>query len=121
LIDNIYFIVLQLIYIYIHFFYIYKGELKPLSCTGGQFDPIKVPLVTLIDTLDTLVIMGNFTEFRRAVELIRIDLPSFDLDVNVSVFEITIRMLGGLLAAHLFAGMYYIYIYYHISGLFNFK
>ena len=58
--------------------------------------------------------MGNYTEFRRAVELVRIDLPSFDLDVNVSVFEITIRMLGGLLAAHLFAGMCYTYFYYHM-------
>lgn len=41
------------------------GDLKPLSCTGTNFDLIKIPLVTLIDGLDTLVIMNNFTEFRR--------------------------------------------------------
>ena len=30
-------------------------------------------------------------------------MDSFDYDVNVSVFETTIRILGGLLSAHLFA------------------
>ena len=29
------------------------------------------------------------------------DLEDFDLDVNVSVFETTIRVLGGLLSAHI--------------------
>jgi mannosidase alpha-like ER degradation enhancer 2 len=61
--------------------------------------------VTLIDTLDTLVIMGNHSEFRNAVSIVweyyRLD--AFDLDVNVSVFETTIRVLGGLLSAHLMA------------------
>ena len=30
-------------------------------------------------------------------------MPDFRLDVNVSVFETTIRVLGGLLSAHLMA------------------
>jgi hypothetical protein len=77
--------------------------LCPLSCTGGKFDLIKIPLVTLVDTLDTLAILGNHSEFRRAVGLVQRDLPHFALDVNVSVFETTIRVLGGLLAAHLMA------------------
>ena len=34
-----------------------EGELKPISCTGGPFEPIKLPIVTLIDALDTLAIM----------------------------------------------------------------
>ena len=42
-------------------------------------------------------------EFRRAVRLVSRDMPSFALDVNVSVFETTIRILGGLLSAHLMA------------------
>ncbi len=81
-----------------------KGELFPITCSGGPFDPIKIPLVTLIDTLDTLVIMNNYSEFRRAVQLVSSGLPSsFDFDINVSVFETTIRILGGLLSAHLMA------------------
>ena len=65
---------------------------------------MKIPLVTLIDTLDTLVIMGNYTEFRRAVGIVRGHFTeAFDFDVNVSVFETTIRVLGGLLSAHLMA------------------
>lgn len=65
---------------------------------------IKIPLVTLIDTLDTLVVVHDFEEFRRAVALLVEHLPrGFDFDVNVSLFETTIRLLGGLLSAHLFA------------------
>ena len=41
-----------------------EAELRPLSCSGGQFELVKIPLVTLIDTLDTLVILGNYTEVR---------------------------------------------------------
>ena len=60
--------------------------------------------MTLIDALDTLVIMGNYSEFRSAVDLVNRTLPDFSYDVNVSVFETTIRVLGGLISAHLFAG-----------------
>jgi hypothetical protein len=80
-----------------------QADLKPISCRGGQFDLIKIPLVTLIDTLDTLVVLGNFSEFKRAVRMIDSELPSFDFDVNISVFETTIRILGGLVSAHLMA------------------
>ena len=61
--------------------------------------------MTLIDTLDTLVIMGNYSEFRNAVGIVRehFRLKAFDVDENVSVFETTIRVLGGLLSAHLMA------------------
>lgn len=80
-----------------------EGELFPISCRGGPFDPVKLPLVTLIDTMDTLVIMKNFTEFRRTVEIVSNYFSDYNFDMNVSVFETTIRVLGGLLAAHLFA------------------
>ena len=73
---------------------------------------MKIPLVTLIDTLDTLVVMGNFSEFRHAVELVTENLLSFNIDVNVSVFEITIRVLGGLLSAHLSSGnQFYCFVF----------
>jgi len=79
------------------------AELRPIACDGGLFDLVKIPFVTLIDALDTLVIVGDYDEFRRAVTLLVGHLTTFDYDVNVSVFETTIRVLGGLLSAHLLA------------------
>jgi hypothetical protein len=78
------------------------SDLKPLSCGGEAFGLAKLPFLTLIDSLDTLVIMGNRTEFRRAVGII-VREASFDLDVSISFFETTIRVLGGLLSAHMLA------------------
>lgn len=59
--------------------------------------------LTLIDTLDTLVILNNLTEFERAVGLISHEV-TFDSDIVVSVFETNIRVLGGLLSGHVLAG-----------------
>lgn len=49
--------------------------------------------MTLVDTLDTLVIIGDFDEFEHAVKLV-IDNVSFDHDIIISVFETNIRMVG---------------------------
>lgn len=49
--------------------------------------------MTLVDTLDTLVIIGDYDEFERAVKLV-IDDVKFDNDIIVSVFETNIRMIG---------------------------
>jgi hypothetical protein len=94
-----------------------QGDLNPLTCTGSQFDLVKIPGLTLIDTLDTLVIMTNYTEFRRAVGLVNDLFQDFDLDVNVSVFETTIRVLGGLLSAHMFAVDEDLRIYVSFTGM----
>lgn len=63
-------------------------ELMPISCSGmntwGTFS------LSLIDALDTLAIMGNYTEFRR-VALHIVDNAKFDTNTNVSVFETNIR------------------------------
>ncbi|XP_008571333.1 PREDICTED: ER degradation-enhancing alpha-mannosidase-like protein 2 [Galeopterus variegatus] len=73
-------------------------ELRPLTCDGhdtwGSFS------LTLIDALDTLLILGNVSEFQRVVEVLQ-DNVDFDIDVNASVFETNIRVVGGLLSAHL--------------------
>ncbi|KAL4655305.1 ER degradation-enhancing alpha-mannosidase-like protein 2 [Arapaima gigas] len=73
-------------------------ELRPLTCDGqdtwGSFS------LTLIDALDTLLILGNHTEFQRVASLLQ-DTVDFDIDVNASVFETNIRVVGGLLSAHL--------------------
>jgi len=84
-------------------------ELMPLSCKGryrgsevdrGDIDEALGNFsLTLIDTLDTLAVIGNVTEFEKAVQLVIKDVK-FDTDVVVSVFETNIRVLGGLLGGH---------------------
>ena len=87
------------------------AELKPMSCQPGTFDLVKLPALTLIDTLDTLLVLGDSVEFAKSVERLRqLDLEYkarenspggiFAVDQNVSVFETNIRVLGGLLSAH---------------------
>ncbi len=49
-----------------------------------------------------LAILGDRDEFHRAVRLV-IDTVHFDRDVTISVFESTIRVIGGLISAHLIA------------------
>ncbi|XP_014484175.1 PREDICTED: ER degradation-enhancing alpha-mannosidase-like protein 2 [Dinoponera quadriceps] len=73
-------------------------ELRSLSCDG--FDTWGSFSLTLIDALDTLAVMGNFTEFRRVAEIISAR-ANFEANINVSVFETNIRVVGGLLSAHL--------------------
>ena len=84
---------------YLKYAYPYD-ELRPLSCDGvdtwGSYS------LTLIDALDTLAIMGNYTEFQRVYQLLS-QRKNFDADINVSVFETNIRIVGGLLSAHLMA------------------
>ena len=46
--------------------------------------------------------MGNYSEFRRVYTIIE-KRTDFDANINVSVFETNIRIVGGLLAAHLVA------------------
>lgn len=58
--------------------------------------------LTLIDALDTLAVMGNYSEFRRVVNIVT-SKADFDANINVSVFETNIRIVGGLLSAHLFS------------------
>ena len=72
-------------------------ELLPLSCSGR--DAFGVLAVTLVDALDTLAITGQFYEFRKQARWVCENIH-FDKDVQVSVFETNIRVVGGLLAAH---------------------
>lgn len=53
----------------------------------------------IIDALDTMMIMNLTTPLTHAREWLSTSL-SYDQDHDVSVFETTIRMLGGLLSAH---------------------
>lgn len=72
--------------------------LKPLSQKPHDWYG-KSLLMTPVDALDTLLIMGLKQEAKEAQELIATQL-NFDQDLNVQNFEITIRLLGGLLSAY---------------------
>ena len=62
--------------------------------------------VTMVDSLDTLWIVGMKPEFEEAVAWIGANLPTkiANLSPSVSAFETTIRSLGGLEAAHALSG-----------------
>ncbi|XP_038970215.1 alpha-mannosidase I MNS4 isoform X2 [Phoenix dactylifera] len=78
-------------------------ELRPLTCKGE--DTLGGYALTLIDSLDTLALLGDRERFSAAVEWVGKNVW-FDIDKTVSVFETTIRVLGGLLSAHLIASDY---------------
>ena len=58
---------------------------------------------TLVDSLDTLWLMGMKDEFYRARDWCR-DKLNHNINTKVSVFETTIRSLGGLLSAYDWSG-----------------
>jgi mannosidase alpha-like ER degradation enhancer 2 len=71
---------------------------KPLSKTAHDWYGTSL-LMTPVDALDTLLIMGLKKEANEAQELIASKL-NFDQDIYVQNFEITIRLLGGLLSSY---------------------
>ncbi|VIO87744.1 ER degradation-enhancing alpha-mannosidase-like, putative [Brugia malayi] len=86
-------------------------ELDPINCSGRGYDhlhPSNINIndvlgdysLSLIESLDTLVVFGNRTEFHNAIRMV-IDNVSFERNVTVQVFEATIRIIGSLLSAHL--------------------
>ncbi|KAJ3042757.1 alpha mannosidase-like protein, partial [Rhizophlyctis rosea] len=88
-------------------------ELNPISCDGRTKD-LQNPdnwnindvlgnfSLTLVDSLDSHAILNDRPAFEEAVRL-TIQHVNFNLDSRVQVFEVTIRMLGGLLSGHLLA------------------
>ncbi|KAJ7283733.1 alpha mannosidase-like protein [Mycena rebaudengoi] len=88
-------------------------ELTPISCSGqgpdwdhpdhyAANDVLGNFSLTLIDVLDTLVVLDDRPGFERAVKNV-IEWVSFDVNTRPQVFETTIRVLGGLLSGHIFA------------------
>jgi mannosidase alpha-like ER degradation enhancer 2 len=77
-------------------------ELKPLSKSFRDWH--SVPLyMTPVDALDTMILMGLDDEAAKTREFIKNNL-SFNQDIYVKNFEITIRMLGGLLSSYQLSG-----------------
>ncbi|BGO96067.1 hypothetical protein NBRC10512v2_007784 [Rhodotorula toruloides] len=88
-------------------------ELLPLSCgkqghdrsnpnNGAVNDVLGDYALTLVDSLDTFAMLNDKFAFEQAIRE-TIEHVSFDVDSRVQVFEVTIRMMGGLLSGHLLA------------------
>jgi hypothetical protein len=77
-------------------------DLKPLSKSFRDWygEPL---LLTPVDALDTMILMGLKDDATKTRELIATHL-TFDKDIYVKNFEITIRLLGGLLSAYQLTG-----------------
>ena len=76
--------------------------LKPLSKTYHDWYGVPL-LMSPVDGLDTMILMGLNDEATQTREYIDKNL-SFDRDVYVKNFEITIRLLGGLLSSYQLTG-----------------
>ncbi|XP_028412795.1 mannosyl-oligosaccharide 1,2-alpha-mannosidase IA-like [Dendronephthya gigantea] len=82
-----------------------QNELKPISQMGHSASIFGTHSMgaTIVDALDTLYIMGLEEEFKKARDWVATNL-SFDKSTTVSVFEICIRFLGGLLTGYALTG-----------------
>jgi len=77
-------------------------DLKPLSKTYHDWYPQPL-LMTPVDSLDTMILMDMDDEAAKTKQYILYNL-SFDKDIEVQNFEITIRILGGLLTNYQLTG-----------------
>lgn len=75
-------------------------NLKPITKSSHDWFGLGL---TIVDSLDTLYIMAMEEEFDEARNWIETNLK-LDADRDINLFEVTIRVLGGLLSA------------YHLSG-----
>ncbi|KAI1851343.1 hypothetical protein JX266_003418 [Neoarthrinium moseri] len=70
----------------------------PASQKGSQMSPNGLGWI-IVDSLDTMMVMNLTEPLAEARKWLHRSL-SYDQDQDVNTFEITIRMLGGLLSAH---------------------
>jgi len=73
-----------------------SGELLPVT---GQCVVHHALGLSILDSLDTMLLMGETDFFNRALEWLKTKLD-WNQEINVSVFEVNIRCLGGLLSAY---------------------
>ncbi|XP_071379900.1 mannosyl-oligosaccharide 1,2-alpha-mannosidase IA-like [Centroberyx affinis] len=81
-----------------------SNELRPVSKQGHSsnlFGSIKG--ATIVDALDTLYIMEMYEDFDAATDWVEKNLD-FNVNAEVSVFEVNIRFVGGLLSAYYLSG-----------------
>jgi mannosyl-oligosaccharide alpha-1,2-mannosidase len=81
-----------------------RDEINPVSGTSQSFFIEGRDLgLSLVEALDTLWIMELDEEFEAGVDWVKANLD-FDVDGEAQVFETNIRLVGGLLSAHLASG-----------------
>ncbi|KAI0275367.1 glycoside hydrolase [Gloeopeniophorella convolvens] len=78
-------------------------EYHPISHKGSNLTEAGGIGYTVVDALDTMLLMGLDAEYQRARHWVAHKMD-FERDGNFNTFETTIRVLGGLLSA------------YHLSG-----
>ena len=78
-----------------------SDELAPVARKGVAWLDVGL---TIVDALDTLLILGLEDEAGEARDWIASPALAFDADKNANVFESTIRVLGGLAAARELGG-----------------
>ncbi|XP_076260600.1 alpha-Mannosidase class I a isoform X2 [Rhynchophorus ferrugineus] len=83
-----------------------KNELKPVSKRGHSHSVFGTqPLgASILDGLDTLYIMGMMDEFNQGREWVAKELDVDNVLSDVSVFEVNIRFVGGLLTCYALTG-----------------
>ncbi|KAH7171047.1 glycoside hydrolase family 47 protein [Dactylonectria macrodidyma] len=79
-------------------------EYRPISKTGDMMSPKGLGWI-IVDSLDTMMLMNLTSRVQDAREWIANSL-TWEQDQDVSTFETTIRMMGGLLAAHYISNEY---------------
>eukprot|EP00854_Cymbomonas_tetramitiformis_P012293 gene12293-14519_t len=84
-----------------------KDELKPVSCEGE--DSFSGLGVTLVDSLDTMLLMGLMPQFKRARNWVAEHFLPRSMAAKgrlprINVFETTIRVVGGLISAYDLSG-----------------
>ncbi|EAU39466.1 mannosyl-oligosaccharide 1,2-alpha-mannosidase [Aspergillus terreus NIH2624] len=75
-----------------------KDRFHPVSKTGSQMSPKGLGWI-IVDSLDTLMIMNQTARLSDARKWLQRGL-TYNQNQEVNTFEMTIRMLGGLLSAH---------------------
>uniref|UniRef100_A0A4W3H9Q2 alpha-1,2-Mannosidase n=1 Tax=Callorhinchus milii TaxID=7868 RepID=A0A4W3H9Q2_CALMI len=81
-----------------------SNELKPISKVRHSSNLFgNIQGATIVDALDTLYIMEMHDEFKEGTEWFK---KNFEFNVNteISVFEVNIRFVGGLLSAYYLSG-----------------
>ncbi|CAI8037211.1 Endoplasmic reticulum mannosyl-oligosaccharide 1,2-alpha-mannosidase [Geodia barretti] len=73
-----------------------KDELKPISKESNEWFDLGL---TLVDSLDTMWLMGLSDEFDEARNWVQQEMV-VGVDKDVNLFETTIRVLGGLLSTY---------------------
>lgn len=86
-------------------------EVRPLTCEpygpnwddmdDGRNDAMGNVLLTLIDNLDSFVLLQQWDELEWALSYLEDHQTIFEQNTTVQVFEASIRWLGGLLLTHL--------------------